>query len=110
MSRDGKSLTDSSLPSFLIPLVFIEIVEHTRDIDLEVLNGGAFLWREILEPDPHVFVRRRKILDEKTKERRDSKAGDKESLFRNDRSKSDYQLSRASGRTAGRFRIWNTET
>ena len=55
MGIKEKLLTDGSVPSFLVPIVFIGVVEHARDIGFEVLYGRAFLRREVLEFDSHIF-------------------------------------------------------
>jgi hypothetical protein len=65
---DGDLLTDGSIPSLLVPFVLIEVIEHARDIGLEILYGRTLLWREVLEPHIPSFVDERQSEGEKERE------------------------------------------
>jgi hypothetical protein len=71
--RDERLLTNGSIPSLLVPFVFIEVVEHARDIGLEVLYGRTLLRREVLEFNSHIFwfVDGRRKLEERGGERKE---------------------------------------
>jgi len=56
--RSGKMHTDGFIPTFLVPFVSVDVVEHARDVRFEVLHGRTFLWREIFELDSHIFLSR----------------------------------------------------
>ena len=50
----GRQLTHGSIPEFLVPLVFIEVVKHGGDVSLEGLHSRTFLWRKTIELNPHI--------------------------------------------------------